>query len=98
MARIRSRPDSASPADARLQQPDDDWHAEHDEVAGRRARRLLSRSHSRFYMLTARLGSMRRWFTGERWVRRLAIVFVSLLVICTACFGGLWWRLGAGPI
>ena len=36
--------------------------------------------------------------TGERWVKRLAIVIAVLAVIFTGCFGGLWWRLGAGPI
>ena len=41
---------------------------------------------------------MRRWLAGERWVWRLAVVFASLLVIFAGCFGGLWWRLGAGPI
>ncbi|HET7885995.1 MAG TPA: DUF3971 domain-containing protein [Bradyrhizobium sp.] len=75
-----------------------DWHGEHDEAAGRRARRLLSRSNSRYYLVTDRLGSMRRRLIGGRWFWRLSIVFSSLLVIFAACFGGLWWRLGAGPI
>src|SRR3569832_315115 len=76
-----------------------DWQGEeHDEAAGRRARRLLSRSNSRYYLMTDRFGSVRRWLAGERWVLRLAIVFASLLVIFAGCFGGLWWRLGAGPI
>ena len=77
---------------------DADWDQEHDEAAGRRARRLLSRSNSRFYRLGDRLGAFRRWLAGERWVRRLAIVIAALLVIFAGCFGGLWWRLGAGPI
>jgi len=75
-----------------------DWQGEQDEAAGRRARRLLSRSNSRFYSLTDRFGALRRALAGERWVWRLAIVFASLLVIFAGCFGGLWWRLGAGPI
>jgi Protein of unknown function len=74
-----------------------DW-GEQDEAAGRRARRLLSRSNSRFYSLTDRFGALRRALAGERWIWRLAIVFASLLVIFAGCFGGLWWRLGAGPI
>ena len=41
---------------------------------------------------------MRRWVSGERWVKRLAVVIAVLLVIFAGCFGGLWWRLGAGPI
>jgi hypothetical protein len=74
------------------------WDQEHDEAAGRRARRLLSRSHSRLYALGDRVGAFRRWIAGERWVRRVAVVLASLLVIFVVCFGGLWWRLGAGPI
>ena len=35
---------------------------------------------------------------GERWVKRLAIAAAALTVIFVFCFGGLWWRLGAGPI
>jgi len=41
---------------------------------------------------------MRRWMIGERWVKRLAIAVAALAVIFVGCFGGLWWRLGAGPI
>jgi hypothetical protein len=74
------------------------WHQEHDEAAGHRARRLLSTSNSRFYVLSDRIRSFRRWLAGERWIRRLAIVIAALLVIFAGCFGGLWWRLGAGPI
>ncbi len=98
MARNSSLPESGPPADARLQQWDAEWRPEHDEAAGHNARRLLSRSNGRFYMLADRLRSLRRWLAGERWVRRLAIFIVSLAVIFAGCFGGLWWRLGAGPI
>ena len=42
--------------------------------------------------------ALQLWLTGERWVKRLAIVIGVLAVIFTGCFGGLWWRLGAGPI
>ena len=41
---------------------------------------------------------MQRWLRGERWVKRLAIVILVLGFVFTVCFGGLWWRLGAGPI
>jgi len=58
----------------------------------------LSQSNTRFYRLSDRLGSVRRYVAGERWFWRLAVVVVSLLVIFAGCFGGLWWRLGAGPI
>jgi hypothetical protein len=101
MERDTSLKGSKPRADVQLPQWDDaDWDQNHDEAAGRRARRLLSRSRSRsrFYMLSDRFGSFRRWLAGERWVRRLAIVIASLLVIFATCFGGLWWRLGAGPI
>src|SRR5579872_2433328 len=88
MARNSSHQESRPPADARLRQSDGNWHAG----------RLLSRSNAGFYMFTDRLGYLSRWLAGERWVRRLAIFIASLLVIFTGCFGGLWWRLGAGPI
>ena len=72
--------------------------SDHDEAAGHRARRLLSRSNSGFHRLGDRFGGLRRWLAGERWVKRLAIVIAVLMVIFAGCFGGLWWRLGAGPI
>jgi uncharacterized protein DUF3971 len=79
----------------------DDWRDsawEHDEAAGHRARRLLSRPSSGIHRIGDRFASLRRWLVGERWVRRLAIVIAALLLIFAGCFGGLWWRLGAGPI
>src|SRR4029077_14766909 len=85
-------------ADAgRPQWDDSNWDHEHDEAC-RRAQRLLSTSNSRLYVFLDRLRSFRRRLARERWIRRLAIVFGSLLLIFTGCFGGLWWRLGAGPI
>ena len=79
-----------------------DWgeaeYDEHDEAAGHRARRLLSRSNSGIHRVGDRIASMQRWLVGERWVRRVAIVIGALVLIFTVCFGGLWWRLGAGPI
>ncbi len=99
MVRNTSPQGSSPRADVRLSQLDDaGWDQDHDEAARRRARRLLSRSNSRFYLLGDRIGAVRRWLAGERWVRRIAIVLASLLAIFTVCFGGLWWRLGAGPI
>jgi hypothetical protein len=84
-------------ADGQLPRFDDaEW--DHDEAARRQARRLLSRSHSRFYSFSDRVGSLRRRLAGERWVRRLAIAAASLFVMFGGCFGALWWRLGAGPI
>ena len=77
---------------------DDADYDEHDEAAGHRARRLLSRSSSGIHRVGDRIASMQRWLTGERWVRRVAVVLGALVVIFAVCFGGLWWRLGAGPI
>src|SRR5204863_2424044 len=45
-----------------------------------------------------RVGALRRWMVGERWVKRLAVAAAALAFIFVVCFGGLWWRLGAGPI
>ena len=58
----------------------------------------MSRSSSRFYLLSDRFGAFRHWLAGERWIRRVAIAIAALLAIFAGCFGGLWWRLGAGPI
>ncbi|MGE5159629.1 MAG: DUF3971 domain-containing protein [Gemmatimonas sp.] len=75
-----------------------DWDQENEEAAGHDARRLLSRPQPGFDRLGDRLAAMQRWIAGGRWVRRLAVVTAAMIVIFTACFGGLWWRLGAGPI
>ena len=100
MARNTSPQGSSSRADdVQLSQRDDaGWDQDHDEAAGYRARRLLSGSSSGFHRLGDRLGGISRWLAGERWVKRLAIVIAALMVIFAGCFGGLWWRLGAGPI
>jgi hypothetical protein len=75
-----------------------DWDHEHDEAAGHRARRLLSRSNSSYHWLGDRLQAFSRWLAGERWVKRLAVVIAVLMAIFATSFGALWWRLGAGPI
>src|SRR5579863_4152495 len=99
MVRNTSPQGSSPRADVRSPKRDDAaWDHEHDEAAGRRARRLLSRPNSHFYALSDRIGAFRRTLAGERWFWRLSIVITSLLVIFAGCFGGLWWRLGAGPI
>ena len=74
------------------------WDQEPDEAARHRAKRLLSRPSSRFHRLGDKFAALQLWLTGERWVKRVAIVVGVLAVIFTGCFGGLWWRLGAGPI
>ncbi len=87
-------------ADAQISQWDDEagWDTDQDEAARHRARRLLSRSNSRFHRLSDNFSALNRWVTGERWVKRLSVVIAVLAVIFAGCFGGLWWRLGAGPI
>jgi Protein of unknown function len=87
-------------ADSRSQQQWDeaDWDHEQDDAAGHRARKLLSGSGSRIHRVGDRVGALRRWMVGERWVKRLAVATAALAGIFVICFGGLWWRLGAGPI
>ncbi len=75
-----------------------DWELDHEVAAGHRARRLLSRSNSRVHRIGDKFAALRRWFVGERWLRRLVIVTAALAAIFAVSFGGLWWRLGAGPI
>ncbi len=99
MARNTSPQGPRPRADVQRSQWDDaDWDQDHDEAAGHHARRLLSRSNSGFHRLRDSIGTLRRWLAGERWVKRLAVVIAVLMVIFAGCFGGLWWRLGAGPI
>jgi hypothetical protein len=98
MARKSSAPSNrqAPSADGASPQWDDaDWD---QEVAHRRARRLLNKSNSRFQRVGDTVSAVRGWLIGERWVRRLATVIAALAVIFAGCFGALWWRLGAGPI
>jgi hypothetical protein len=99
MARNTSPQGSNPRADVQLSQLDDAaWDQDHDEAAGYRARRLLSRPSSGFHRLADRLEALRRWLAGERWVKRLAVAIAALMLIFGGCFGALWWRLGAGPI
>jgi Protein of unknown function len=99
MAKTTSPPRSPSAADVQHRHWDEaDWDHEHDEAACNRARRLLARSNSRFHRFGDGLSGLRRWLSSERWVRRLAVVVVVLLMIFAGSFGALWWRLGAGPI
>ena len=99
MARNTSSHDTSPRADAQVSHWDDaDWDHDHDEAAGHRARRLLARSNSGFHRFGDRIEALRRWVGRERWVKRLAVAVAVLMVIFAVCFGGLWWRLGAGPI
>ena len=82
MARNTSPQGSNPRADVQPSQWDDaDWDQDHDEAAGHRARRLLSKSNSGFHRLGDHFGALQRWLAGERWVKRLAIVIAALMVI-----------------
>src|SRR5664280_1254642 len=99
MARNTSPQGSSPRADVEPSLWDDaGWDQDHDEAAGHRARRLLSRSNSSLHRLGDHLAAVQGWLAGERWVKRLAVVIAALVVIFAGCFGALWWRLGAGPI
>jgi hypothetical protein len=99
MTRKTSPQGSKPRADVQRPQWDDaGWDQDPDEAAGYRARRLLSRPSPGFHRLGDYAGAVRRWLATERWVKRLAVVIAVLMVIFAGCFGGLWWRLGAGPI
>src|SRR5216684_3307097 len=99
MARNTSPQGSKPRADVQPSPWDDaDWDQDHEEAACSDARRLLSGSNSGLHRLGDHFGALRRWLAGERWIKRLAVVIGVLMVIFAACFGGLWWRLGAGPI
>ncbi|MCA3567923.1 DUF3971 domain-containing protein, partial [Bradyrhizobium sp.] len=99
MARNTS-PQGPNPrAGADFSQWEDDaaWD-EQDEAAGNRARQLLARSNNNLHRFTDFCSGMQRWLHGERWIRRIGLVLVVLVVLFATCFGALWWRLGAGPI
>src|ERR1700736_3396470 len=99
-AMARNKPPQASNqrADDQFSSWDDaGWDHDHEE-AGQRARRLLPGSKLGFPHCGYRIGALRRWLARERWVKRIGVVVAVLLVIFAGCFGGLWWRLGAGPI
>src|SRR3954453_16235337 len=70
-------------ADGHARQWDDcDWDHEHDEVAGHRARRLLSRSNSRLHSPIDR--GLLGWINGPR-MKRVAVVVAALMVIFAGC-------------
>src|SRR3954469_8168315 len=74
-------------AEAQVSQWDDEtgWDSQHDEAAGHRARRLLSRSNSGFHRLGDNITAVNRWVTGGRWAKRIAIVVAVLAVIFGSC-------------
>jgi len=77
---------------------DGGWDHEHEEAGRKRARKLLSRRNLGFHRVD---DSMRRWqhrLTGAPWVKRVTIAVVVIGLVLATGFGGLWLRLGAGPI
>src|ERR1700719_1593725 len=81
MAGNRSSQESDTRADIQPSQLDDAaWDQDHDEAAGHRARRLLSRSNSSLHRCGDYFEAVRRWLTGERWVKRLDVTVVALAV------------------
>ncbi|KPG00185.1 hypothetical protein IP86_07470 [Rhodopseudomonas sp. AAP120] len=96
-------PDASGPHSPRDDDDGHRWHEggwdhEHEEACRNRARKLLSRPNLGLHRVD---DSMRRWghrLAGAPWIKR---TLVALLVVCfvlAAGFGGLWLRLGAGPI
>lgn len=99
MARKTPPPALNSRADDTLSDWDDgDWNSRHDDLARHRADRLLGRGGSSLSGIGARFVLFGRWLRGTRWLRRLLATSFALAVVFAIAFGGLWWRLGAGPI
>ncbi|WP_420132928.1 DUF3971 domain-containing protein [Rhodopseudomonas sp.] len=77
---------------------DGDWDREHEEACRNRARKLLSRPNLGFHRVD---DSMRRWghrLSGAPWIKRTLVALLAIGFVLAAGFGGLWLRLGAGPI
>ncbi len=77
---------------------DSGWDDNQDDAACQRAQRLLSRHSSGLHSFGDRVGGLFGWLIASRGLRRTAIGLGSFLVVAAICFGGLWLRLGAGPI
>ena len=77
---------------------DHDLYHDHDEVAGHRARRLLSSPMAGFFRIGHGIGVVSRSILAAPWIRRLALSAALVVVMLAAGFAALWWRLGAGPI
>jgi len=99
MARKPPPPALNSRADDALSDWDDaDWDPRHDDAARHRADRLLGRRGSSLSGIGGRFMVFGRWLRSAHWLRRLLITSLALVVVFVIAFGGLWWRLGAGPI
>ena len=84
--------------DPQSQWDDSGWDHDQDDVACARARKLLSRRATGLHAVSDRVGGMFGWLRGPRWLKRTAIGLGSVILFFGLCFGGLWLRLGAGPI
>ena len=77
---------------------DSGWDNDQDDVDCQRARKLLSRRASGLRSVGDRIGGVFDWLTGPRWLKRTVIGLGSVILFLGICFGGLWLRLGAGPV
>jgi hypothetical protein len=69
-----------------------------DEVASNQARKLLKRRGFGLHRTRDRIRAFNRRMFAQPWVRRTAMVVAGLALLFFVGFGGLWLRLGAGPI
>ncbi len=76
---------------------DSDWD-HHDEAASRHAHSLLKRPTIGIHHVTDRFRGLRHLIHRRPWLARAALGVAVLGVLSTIAFGGLWLRLGAGPI
>ncbi len=77
-----------------------DHHGHHDYEASHAARRLLSRPRSVLHDVADILRRL-RWpfhFGHSEFFKRAALIALVLACLGGLATGGLWWRLGAGPI
>lgn len=77
---------------------DDIAWCDEDEAASNQARRLLKRRGVGWHRFADRCRAIHRRLFSQPWVRRTGIVLASLALLFAVGFGGLWLRLGAGPI
>lgn len=89
-------------ADAQRSEWNDPEWDHHDEAASARARKLLAKRRApsipTLHGIGDRLMGAASWLRGERWLQRVLVAGLTLIGVFAICFGGLWWRLGAGPI
>ena len=77
---------------------DDSGWDHHDEAASRHAHSLLKRPTIGIHHVTDRFRGITRLIHRRPWLARAALGLAALGVLSAIAFGGLWLRLGAGPI